>query len=68
MSKLLDTLYVVGILLVGIGGLLGVWWFGRDQIHSRSENYRGLIIAAAASLFILALVAQFVWITWWGHP
>lgn len=63
MAAILDAIYILGILVVAVGGLFGVWWFSRDQgeLSDKASNWRGLIVATATSLFVLALVIQFFW-------
>jgi hypothetical protein len=62
-KHVLDIVYLVVILGVAVGGVVGVWWLNRDagEYGGRLSSWRGLLVAAAASLFVLGLVAQFLW-------
>jgi hypothetical protein len=62
-KHVLDIVYLVVILGVAVGGALGVWWLNREEGESdgRLGDRRGLLVAVAASLFVLGLVAQFLW-------
>lgn len=65
MSKILDSVYILGVLFVAVGGFVGVWWTTREDSVGVSD-WRGVSAVAAAALFIVALAVQFLFILWTG--
>jgi len=57
MAKILDLIYSVTVLLVAVGGVAGVFWLGWKERRG-AQSYWGIIGAAIAALFIVALVAS----------
>lgn len=57
MAKLLNLIYSVGVLLVAVGGVAGVFWLGWKERRG-AQSYWGLLGAAVTVLFVVALVAS----------
>ncbi len=59
MAKTLDLIYSIGVLLVAVGGVAGVFWIGWKD-RREAQSYWELAGAAIAILFVVALVVSLV--------
>ncbi|QCJ46036.1 MULTISPECIES: hypothetical protein [Haloprofundus] len=64
MAGILNTVYVVAVLLVAIGGVGGVMWLTRDSnpdprtSSTRLRNASNALIVAAIGIFLIAMAAN----------
>ncbi|WP_224448805.1 hypothetical protein [Haloprofundus salilacus] len=64
MAGILNTVYVVAVLLVAIGGVCGVMWVTRDSApdprtsSARVRNVSNALIVAAIGLFLVAMAVS----------
>ncbi|WP_224333920.1 hypothetical protein [Haloprofundus halobius] len=64
MAGMLNTVYVVAVLLVAIGGVGGVMWLTRDSApdprtsSTRVRNAANALIVAAIGIFLVAMAAS----------